>query len=62
MKATLHVTALEDVGGEIRVTAQGTGRRDAKWRPMQAWTFRVPDHAARKWKIGTKLSITVKAK
>lgn len=62
MKAKLHVTSLNDVGGEIEVTAQGRGRKDAVWRPMQAWKFRVPDHVAGRWRIGTELQIQVKAK
>lgn len=62
MKIRVHVTGLEDVGDAVKVEAQGRSKRDAAWRSMQSWNFKVPDHVARRWTIGTELEITVKAK
>jgi hypothetical protein len=62
MKAKLHVLALDDNGESVKVTAQGSFEREAGWRPNSRWEFKVPDYVGRRWRIGTELTVTVKAK
>lgn len=61
MRIKGHVTAVEDAGGELKITMQGSPIIDAV-HSMQSITFRVPDFARNRqtFTVGRDLVIEIK--
>jgi TRAP-type mannitol/chloroaromatic compound transport system substrate-binding protein len=64
MKLEGHIIAVEDVGGELRITAQAAEATAPEWASLRRVTFQILDraNANRTYYVGRDLTLTVEAK
>ena len=60
MKIRLEIISLENNGDAISVKGQGFTKKQAEWRPMQKWSFTVPEYIGKHYRIGQIIHIEVK--
>lgn len=60
MKLVIEITKLES-NGEM-TTIDGQGNYGAAWLPQSTIHFRVPEYVAKRYAIGSKLTVTVTPK
>jgi len=61
MKVKAHVTALDDLGDRVKITAQGHAIGRADWVPVVSIEFSLPltDQSRRAYFIGRTFEMTV---
>lgn len=61
MKMRLTIISIKDGGDDVQVTANGSADTDGRYAPDRCWTFAVPTHIGKKYRLGQRLTAEIKA-